>query len=390
MKARHIRTVFAKELTDGLRDRRSLLSALVFPLIGPVLVVLMFRFIAEREARDQPVPLPVVGAEYAPGLVDYLAHHDVEVLPAPDDPETVVKTGEAPAVLVIGDDYAQRFREARPAPLELMVDNSRQEGRSKIRRARRAIEAYGAEIGSLRLLVRGVDPALARPVAVVEVDLATPQQLAANLLAMIPMFVMMAAFIGGMYVATDSTAGERERGSLEPLLGNPVDRTSLAMGKWLATCVLACASQVLTLLTAGIALSQSPLEDLGIDLEFSPAMVLQMSAIMLPVALLAGAAQLLIATFARSFREAQTYLSVLTLAPALPGTMLMVAPMDSTWWSKLVPVLGQQIGMMDIVRGEPVPAVDFVVSAVVAIAISLVCVRVTAWLLGRERIVFGG
>ncbi|HWB81162.1 MAG TPA: hypothetical protein VG755_39635, partial [Nannocystaceae bacterium] len=117
MNARHVGVVWKKELTDGLRDRRSLLAALAFPLVGPLLVVLMFKMIADREAVDQPVPLPIVGAEHAPALVDWLAHHDIEVQPPPDDREQAVKSGDVPAVLIIGADYPQRFREARPAPL---------------------------------------------------------------------------------------------------------------------------------------------------------------------------------------------------------------------------------------------------------------------------------
>ncbi|MBC8072260.1 MAG: ABC transporter permease [Deltaproteobacteria bacterium] len=390
MSARQVRVVLAKELTDGLRDRRSLFSALIFPLVGPVLVVLMFKFIADRESTDEPVPLPVIGAEHAPGLVAYLAEHDVEVLPAPDDPEGAVKRGDVPAVLVIDAEYPQRFREARPAPLELMVDNSRQDGHGKVRRAQRAIEGYAAELGAMRLLLRGVDPKLAAPVALAEHDLATPQKQAANVLGIIGMYVMMAAFIGGMYVATDATAGERERGSLEPLLSNPVDRTSLALGKWLATCVLSCGSQLFTLFTSGIALSRAPLEELGVELHFTAVMVLQVIAMVLPAGLLASALQLLIATFARSFREAQTYLTMLTLLPAVPGMMLMLSPMDSTWWSRWVPILGQQLGVSDILRGEPVAVLDFVIPTLVAVGLALASVRACAWLLGREKIVFGG
>ena len=390
MNARHVGIVWKKELTDGLRDRRSLLAALAFPLVGPLLVVLMFKLIADREAVDQPVPLPIVGAEHAPGLVEWLGHHDIEVQPPPDDREQAVKSGDVPAVLVIGADYPQRFREARPAPLELLVDNSRQDGRSKVRRVQRALEAYGAEIGAMRLLVRGIDPKLASPVAVAEVDLATPQQVAANILNMVPMFVMLAAFIGGLYVATDATAGERERGSLEPLLSNPVDRTSLALGKWLATCVLACISMMLTLFGTGIALGLAPLEDIGLDLHMTAGMALSAAILVLPVGLLAAGMQLVIATFARSFREAQTYLSVLTFVPMVPGMLMAFSPMDASWWSMLVPIVGSQVELMNVVKGEPVTLLAYVVPALVATLLALVCVRVTAWLLGREKIVFGG
>ncbi len=390
MKWRHVWVVLRKELRDGLRDRRSLFSALVFPLIGPVLVVVMFRFIAQQQAIDEPVPLPVVGAEHAPGLVEFLEQHDIDVREPPADPGEVVRTGEAPAVLVIPADYGERFRASRSVRVELMVDNSRNETRSKVRRTRRVLESYAAGIGAQRLLLRGIDPQVAAPVAVAEVDLATPQQLAANVLNVIPMFVMMAAFIGGMYVATDSTAGERERGSLEPLLANPVSRTALVLGKWLATAALSGTSLLLTLVTAGVALSRAPLEELGVQASFGLDQAAIVCLVMLPVALLAAGLQLVVATFARSFREAQTYLSVLTLAPMLPGVMLTVMPLDQARWTLVVPILGQQQVLMDVIRGDAVGPAQLLVPSAIVLVLGLVCVRATAWLFGRERIVFGG
>ncbi len=389
MKLRHVAVVWAKELTDGLRDRRSLFSALVFPLVGPVLVLVLFRVMAEQQGADEPLRLPVVGADNAPGLVAFLGAHDVEVGDSPADPETAVRTGEAPAVLLIPDDYAERFRDGRPAQLQLLVDNSRNDARTSVRRAHRIIEAYGAKVGSLRLLARGVDPQLAQPVVLADVDLATPKQRAANILNVIPMFVMMAAFIGGMYVATDSTAGERERGSLESLLVNPVARSSLALGKWLATSMLAGASLLLTLVTAGGALARSPLEELGVEISFGALDGLRVAAVMLPVAFLAAGLQLVVATFARSFREAQTYLSVLTLLPMMPGMFLTVAPLQVGDWSRQIPILGQQALLLDVVRGEPLGPADFAVPAMVAVAVGYGCACATAWLLGREKIVFG-
>jgi len=201
--------------------------------------------------------------------------------------------------------------------------------------------------------------------------------------------VMMSAFVGGMYVATDSTAGERERGSLEPLLGNPASRTSLVLGKWLATSALAGTSMLMTLVTAGIALSRAPLEDLGIEMSFGVRDALQVAVVMLPVATFAAGVQLLVATFARSFREAQTYLSVMTLLPMMPGMWLTIMPMDAAVWTMWVPILGQQAVLMDVIRGNAVGPASFVIPAVLAVVVALVCVRVCAWLLGRESIVFG-
>jgi len=389
MKLRHAMVVLRKELVDALRDKRSLLSALVFPLVGPLLVVVMFRMIIEQQDVDEPVQLPVVGAEHAPGLVDFLERHEIEVMPPPDDPHEAVRTGAAKAVLVIPAEYPTRFREGRAAELELLVDRSRKESRSSVQRVERAVEGFSGQLGTMRLLARGVDPQLARPVALARVDLATPQQRAADILGMIPMFVAMAAFIGGLYVATDGTAGERERGSLEPLLVNPVDRRALAGGKWLATAALSAGSVVLTLVTSGIALRQTPLSELGIDVQFSAMDALQLAIVMLPMSLLAAGLQLVVATFARSFREAQTYLSLFMFLPMLPGMYMTTASLDPAPWMSFVPILGQQVLMTAIIRGEGLDPAALAIASTMAIAVGLMCVLWTARLFGRERIIYG-
>jgi sodium transport system permease protein len=386
---RHTWVVLAKELLDALRDKRSLLSALVFPLVGPLMVVVLFRVIIDQQDVDEPVQLPVVGAEHAPGLVAFLGEHDIVVQPAPDDPEAAVQSGEAPAVLVVPDDYAERFREGRSVSVELLVDRSRKESRTSVRRVERTVEGFAAQLGTMRLLARGVDPQLVRPVTVAEVDLATPRQRAADFLGMIPMFVAMAAFIGGMYVATDGTAGERERGSLEPLLVNPVDRRALAAGKWLATAALSAGSVVLTLVTSGIALSQTPLDELGVEVKLGVLDGVRLALVMLPVALLAAGVQLVVATFARSFREAQTYLSLIMFLPMLPGMYMTTASLDPAPWMSFVPILGQQVLMTAIVRGEGLDPMGVAISTAVALTVGVAGVLWTARLFGRERIIYG-
>jgi len=389
MNLRHVFVVLGKELTDAVRDRRSLLSAFVYPLTGPVLVVGLFHVIIDAQDIDEPVHLPVAGAEYAPGLLDHLRRHDIEVEPAPADPEAAVRTGSAVAVLTVPPDFGERFREGRSIEVELLVESSRKEGRSSVSRVEHAIARYSGQVGVLRLLARGVDPQLVRPIALVSVDLATPRQRAAEVIGVIPMFVIMAAFIGGMYVATDSTAGERERGSLEPLLTNPVDRRALAGGKWIATAVMSAASLVLTVVTSSIALNYANLEELGISVQIGITDALAIAGVMLPLALLAAGVQLLVASFARSFREAQTYLSLLMFVPMLPGMYMMAASLDPAPWMGFVPVLAQQVIMTSVLRGEGLDVSMTLLSLIVSLVFGLVGVGCTARLFKRERIIFG-
>lgn len=381
--------VFRKEMLDGARDRRSIFSALLFPLFGPLMIMFMFSALAERESRAKDVTLPVVGEENAPSLVEHLRQQGIEITEGPEDPESAVKEGEAVMVLVIPEEYPARWQEAKPAPVRLVVDGARDDTRSSVRRVRRTIGGYGQQIGMLRLVDRGVSPELANPVALEEVDVASAQKLASRVLSFIPMFVVMAAFIGGMNVSIDTTAGERERGSLEPLLVNPVPRQAVVLGKWLTAVVFACFATVLTLGMCVFVLGRIPLEDLGLRFDLGWKEVVGVLAASVPMAFLAAGVQMLVSTFARSFKEAQTYLSLLIFLPVAPGIAMSVYPIKSEAWMSLVPALGQQVLLMDVIAAETPPLWMFLVAGLAALVGGYVCVTLTARLFQRERIIYG-
>ena len=384
-----LRAVFRKEMRDALRDRRSLLSALLYPLLGPLMIVAMFTYIADTHTQAKPLELAVIGQDNAPTLIRYLEAQGVTLRDPPADPQAAVREGELDVVLEIPPDYAEALREGRPAPVQLIVDESRSEAQTSIRRTRSLLLTYGQQIGALRLLARGVDPSLASALAIEEIDLATPQKQAAQVLGVLPMFVLLAGFIGGMYVATDATAGERERGSLEPLLCNPISRRALVGGKWLTTSLFAGVSIVLTLALTLVALSFVPLEDLGVVLDLGAVEIAGILAATVPLALLAAASQMVIATFARSFKEAQTYLSLLMFVPMLPGVVLSIKPVSGELWMMAIPALGQQVLLLDVIRGEPTGVLEFALAGGGALVLTGVCLVINAWLFEREGIVFG-
>lgn len=386
---RELRAVVRKELRDALRDRRSLLSALLFPLLGPLMIFLMFSYIADTHTHERPLKLAVIGQDNAPTLILYLENQGVEIQDAPADPLVAVRDGELDVVLEIPAGFAEEFRAARPAKVRLILDESSPAAKTSIKRTQRLLLGYGQQVGALRLLARGVDPSLANAIVIDEVDLATPQKEAASLLGMLPMFVLLAGFIGGMYVATDATAGERERGSLEPLLCNPVSRRALVVGKWLAATAFAAVSIISTLALTLLALAFVPLDQLGIVLDLGPVEIAGVLAATIPIALLATAAQLLLATFARTFKEAQTYLSLMMLVPMIPGVVMSIKPIHSALWMMPVPLLGQQVLLMNVLRGDPTGALDFALSGLSAAALAVVCLLINARLFERETIIFG-
>src|SRR5688572_28424236 len=245
--------VIRKELRDSLRDRRALFSIAFSIVIGPVLIGFMMNRIADRQREAENVEIPVVGQENAPAFIDWLGQQaGITVIKAASKPEQAVREGRHDVVVVISPDYAEKFLSSRPATVQIVADTSRNAARPAIERVRRLLQRYSTEIGALRLISRGVSPAGVTPLRLEEIEISTAQQRAAQVLSFIPMFIILAAFVGGMSIATDATAGERERGSLEPLLVNPAPRGALVAGKWFAAAAVA---MVCAMATMGLCLS---------------------------------------------------------------------------------------------------------------------------------------
>jgi sodium transport system permease protein len=192
-----------------------------------------------------------------------------------------------------------------------------------------------------------------------------------------------------MNVAIDTMAGERERGSLEPLLINPVQRGAVVVGKWLTTVVLACIAVGVCLAAFLLVVQRVPLQDLGVKAHFDGVAVLGMLAAVVPLTFFASAGQMLVSTYARSFKEAQTYLQLLLLLPMLPGMVLAISPVQSQPWMYAIPVFSQQLLVGEVMRGQAVGAAPFLLGVLGCMAAAALCLVLTTRLLGEERIIFG-
>ena len=220
--------------------------------------------------------------------------------------------------------------------------------------------------------------------------MSSAQQRAATILAFIPLFIMIAAFTGAMSISTDSTAGERERGSLEALLVNPAPRAAIASGKWAAASLTAMLSVIVSGALLYALFKYIPLQDLGIRFRVGPDQVAGFLLVLLPLCPLIAAIQMYVATFAKSFKEAQSYLSFLMMAQMVPGMMATMNPqVTSKVWMYYVPWIGQQTLLTDVLGSKAISPMVFVVVAVVNVILAVAIIRATAALLHREKIIFG-
>ncbi len=383
-------TVFKKEVLDNFRDRRTLISALLMgPLFGPLLFAFVINLSIERSLSDvdKTLDLPVIGSENASNLMRYLQSRNIDVVAGPSDREAAldaVRTGTHDVVVIVPAEYGQQLADGIPARVELISDQANAQAGRKARRVRDALRGYSRQIAALRLSARGVSPSVMRPLNIDDVDLSTPSGRSAILLGMMSYFFIFALLMGGMYLAIDTTAGERERGSLEPLLALPVTRDQLILGKIAATCVFMALSLALSLGSFFFALKFIPLQQLGMTPNFGPDVLLAAFLILSPFILLGAAVMTLVASFTKSYKEAQTWLSVVLLAPTLPILIVSILTLRPRLEFMFVPSLSQHLLLVDMVKNEPLNALHVGISVTSTLAIGAVLTWLCARLYRRE------
>ncbi len=381
--------VLGKEIRDAARDRRALLTAFLFPVLSPLLVYFMMTAIIELQTDADKMTIPIIGGEHAPALIQWLKEQDVHLEKFSGDAKQAVKDKDKELVVIIPDDFQQRFGELKTVPVEVVSDGSRTDSQPKVRRVHELLRQYNQEIGALRLIARGVSPDVTRVVVSQHVDVASKEQRAATALNFIPMYIILAAFVAGMGIAVDSTAGERERKTLEPLFINPVERYQIVTGKWLAATLFSAIGMALTLVLCVAAMGQVPLAQIGRQCHIGNAQMLSMLLATLPLAFLATSMQLLLGIFAKSFKDAQSYIGLLVLLPMAPSMYMMFNPFMTREWMFAIPMLGQHLLLVDVLGAKEVPLIGYFYSAASCLLLGMALVLITARLFQRESILSG-
>lgn len=389
---RAIFTVFAKEFRENLRDRRTLFTALIFgPLFAPLLFAAVLSMMIQRSdaQKDVPVSLAVAHGERAPNLVSQMVAYGVTVVPVTYDDaaaRAAVQSQKYRLVLMIPENYAEQFTAGRPAPLTLYSDASDNLADRDLRRIKGILGQYSSTLVRLRLVARGLDPFMLAPLAVHDIDVSTPASRSLLALGTMSYIILLTMLMGGLYLAIDATAGERERGSLEPLLTVPVRREHLIYGKILAACAYMTLSLVLSVGALSIVLRFVGLEGFGMSVNFGPLIALKVVLYSLPLVPLGASLMTIVAAYTRSYREAQTYLGLVLLVPTLPLMFAGALGLRPTLALMAAPSLSQHFLITSLLRDEALPSMYVALSVGTTLGLGLVLAAVAGRLYHREAL----
>jgi sodium transport system permease protein len=389
---RFVFTVLRKEVRENLRERRSIVTVLIFSaVLMPLFVALLVNLMVNRGLNqdNQPVTVAVVHGERAPNLLADLRQYRIDVVAVDMDDRTAraaVRQQLRRIVLVIPDNYANRLAQGQPAPVLLYTDSSDAAGAADVGRVRALLARYAAQIARLRLMARGVDPTVLSAIAVQDVDVATPTSRSVLILGAFTTLILVTMLTGGLNVALDATAGERERGSLEPLLTVPVRREQLIYGKILAACVFMLLALTVSACAMALVLRHVGLERLGMNEHMNPVTVLELIACCAPLAPLCASLMTIVAAFTRSYREAQTYVSLILAIPTVPLIFASTLGLRPNAWLMMVPSLSQQFMVTGLLRAEPVSSLYAVLSVGVSLALGAVAAYAAGRLYHREKL----
>ena len=385
--------VFRKELLESLRERRAMISAFIFgPLFGPALFAAIIGFTVSRQVDESlhPIAVPALGAANAANLIVYLhsalidIEHDrfadIEAL------RDAVRRGDVGVGLVVDEGFTEALGSGAPARLWVVADGSNPGNQAAEGRLRTALSAYSRTVGANRLRLRGVDPAVTQPLAILTDDVSTPSGRAILILGMMSYFLIFATLLGGIQVALDTTAGERERGTIEPLLTLPAPRSSLVIGKYVATLLFMAVSLGFAIGSFAVAVRFLPLAEIGMSSGLGFGVCLQIYFAMLPFAAFGAAMMVAVASYTKSLREAQTYTSLGMVVPALPIIAVAMNPIQPSLPWMLLPSLSQHMLVVGLIKGEAVAVAHVATSVAATVLLGALCLLVTVRRYRSERL----
>ena len=363
MNARNIGIIFRKELTDTMRDRRTLISSILMPiLLFPLLMAAIagIGFFVISRATRQVSQVMLIGEENAPALAKRIRKiENVEVVPESKDYAAQINEKKLRVAVEFPAGLETNLYDHPEQPQSISVYWFDGELRSQttLRAVEKSVRAYRDELVNDRLSARKLTSADATPFGIEKKNVATAEKVTGNILGFIlHYFVIILCLTGAMYPAMDLTAGEKERGTMETILASPTGRTELVLGKFLlvlltsvVTTALAITSFALTVVAGAGVISRL---DKDLVLAVSVPSAVAVFVMVLPLAMTFSALLIAISLKARSYREAQGYLAPLMFLVILPALGSMIPGIELNARLALVPILNVSLVAKEIFAGQ--------------------------------------
>lgn len=372
-------SLFRKEIVDAARDKRSVMAGLYYALFTPALLAIVFTAVITKTTSPQDFSITIESESEASHLITYLSDRGI----THSDDETKVKAIK----LIIGPSFAEQLNRSEPADITLIADYSEDNLRSSIRRTEGVLRGYSSETATLRLIARGIDPSVIRPIDLNIQDLATSDSKGGQLLGMMILVIVLSVFVSGMNLAIDTSAGERERNSLALLLSHPISVRQMVLSKAAAVSTFGMLGLLLVMIMSKIVYPLVPWEELGFSVDISITFMLATLFVGISVAIFAASMQLFVSFMAKSFKEAQTYLTFVMFVPMAMSyaTTLDFAVEELRW----APVSGQLQALIDLMKGKEIPLLQLAVSSLTTLIASAALMLGMERLLKSEKIIFG-
>ncbi|MBK1889013.1 ABC transporter permease [Undibacterium sp. 14-3-2] len=373
-------TIFRKEIKDALRDRRTLMTALLSSLLGvPLMLFIFSAVLSQVESQEEKRTVLAVGIEYAPQLENFILRQGYQIKAAPVDYEAKSRSKELDQpVLLVPQDFEKKLMTGDKAILEVAYDSNNRQAEFGLRPLKRLLEAFTQETTLMGLTMRGISTELLQRIEVRERRLQKPEERKASITEMLPMMVLMAIIIGGMYAAIDTTAGERERGSLEPLMMNPVSGWQLAIGKWGAVAAVGMGVVVLTIFSFFPSQWLIKNDTLRAEFQFGIKDAIGFLMVLLPLAASMAALQIAIALDCKSYKEAQVRNQIVTMFIPFVSLIPILFPGREPAWFKWVPVLAQNQMMNQVLKGEVLHPLTVGMALATCVLITVICLMYIA------------
>lgn len=379
------KALLTKELKEAFRDKRAMMMAMMMAVMAPVMIFAMSKVMIKEAVETPDIYVKVTGAEFSPKLIKAL--NDDHILLFTDVPENKKQIWDDRNLsLIIPDTFNDDMLQGTPIELYLSADFSEKSNMSPVRRINNTINRFSQKIGYKRLLVRGIDVQLLQPIKVIEQDTSLPNSNAMIISMMLGLYLLMAAFMSGLPVAIDASAGERERNVLEMLLCQPVSTAKVVSAKLVCASIISCIGVLLTLSLTTFSVSFIDLTKIGASFSLDAFTIAALLLLLIPICFFASALQLFVAFQSKNFKEAQSMVSMIIMLPAMIPVVMMFVD-DKPKWLDFLPISGQSLIMEDLFKGLPVSWGLLSFTGLVTISLTVILVLLMAKKLRSEKVV---